>query len=145
MSNPHLPLAERLLSNIEISPGGCWVWRGMVNKDGYGRIRAYGKRVFTHRVAYELLVGPIPEGLTIDHICGHHRCLCPDHLEPTTGVENVLRGGNSAKTHCIHGHAFDEENTHYAVNLKQPHRPHIRQCKECMRTRQHIRRALPRV
>jgi hypothetical protein len=70
-----------------------------------------------HRVAYELLVGPIPEGLELDHLCRNTRCVNPEHLEPVTGRENLMRAvsswaaKNAAKTHCPQGHPYDEENT----------------------------------
>lgn len=69
----------------------CWVWTGHVIHGGYGHVRYQGKHLKTHRVAYELLVGPIPEGLTIDHLCFNPACVRPEHLEPVTIAENIRR------------------------------------------------------
>lgn len=92
------PPIERLLSRIEIDDQGCWIWQGTCDYDGYGKI-AYGQRVNgrpgmerTHRVAYELLAVPVPDGLTIDHLCRVRACCNPDHLEAVTLRENLSRG-----------------------------------------------------
>ena len=105
-----------------------WLWTGEIESNGYGRIYVDGKRQGAHRFAYELLVGPIPEGLTVDHqchnrdagcrgLCVHRRCVRPEHLILATYRENVLasRGlaaENARKTHCKQGHPFDEVNTY---------------------------------
>mgnify|MGYP001609562296 CR=1 FL=1 len=94
---------------------GCWVWLDNYNPAGYGGMRRSkstgGEYVFAHRAMYELLIGPIPPGLVIDHLCRNRGCVNPAHLEPVTMRENVLRGvgvaaENAAKTHCDHGHEF---------------------------------------
>lgn len=132
------PTAEaRFMRRIKKLANGCWEWTGSINPaNGYGRIQHGGKRnpirSLAHRFAYELLVGPIPEGLTLDHLCHtvdqscpggiecpHRRCVNPAHLEPVTSLENSMRGKtpgaiNAAKTHCKWGHEFTPENTgHY--------------------------------
>lgn len=80
---------------VDITPG-CWLWTGAKNWTGYGQrsVRVDGKvrTARAHRMAYELLVGPIPEGLTIDHLCRVRHCVNPDHLEPVTMKENARRG-----------------------------------------------------
>jgi len=88
----------------------CWEWVGHSDRDGYGRWHVGGKYYLAHRFSYEQNVGPIPDGLTIDHLCRNRRCVKPSHLEPVTQRENVMRGAshvarNSTKTHCVHGHS----------------------------------------
>lgn len=96
----------------------CWWWIGRINvANGYGQVRDdEGRLRVAHRVAYELWVGPIPDGLVLDHGCHNRACVRPDHLEPVTAKENTARSDsppaiNGRKTHCIHGHAFDNVNT----------------------------------
>lgn len=91
---------------------GCWEWTGQEGH-GYGFIEVDGRRILVHRFSYELLVGPIPAGLVIDHLCRNTRCVNPDHLEPVTSVENTMRGQtlaaiNAAKTTCPNGHPLPE-------------------------------------
>lgn len=94
----------------------CWIWQGCINSIGYGQITIAGQIYLAHRFVYEYLVGLIPEGLTLDHLCRNTACVNPDHLEPVTYKENTLRGIgptaiNSKKTYCKHGHEFTVENT----------------------------------
>lgn len=93
MTRPAATLEERFWSKVDKS-GECWLWTAST-KDGYGTIYVLGKMEFAHRVSYELNVGPIPEGLQIDHVqergCSSRACVRPDHLEPVTGSENVRR------------------------------------------------------
>lgn len=84
----------------------CWLWTGAVTSRGYGCVGIGGKRYLTHRVAYEALVGPIPAGLTIDHVkprCTSKLCCNPAHLEPVTQAENNRRAA-ALITHCKRGH-----------------------------------------
>ena len=96
---------------------GCWVWQWATRKsDGYGTAYKNRKKVQAHRLIYEEIKGQIPAGLTLDHLCRNILCVNPDHLEPVTQRENVLRGNGVAaiharKTHCIRGHEFNKENT----------------------------------
>jgi hypothetical protein len=101
-----LPLLERFWSNVE-KTDGCWNWTGSKTKNGYGQIL-----ISAHRLAYELLVGAIPENLALDHLCRNPSCVNPAHLEAVLNVTNAMRGNgfggiNSRKTHCIHGHPLD--------------------------------------
>jgi hypothetical protein len=96
-------------------PEACWPWRGRM-RDGYG---VYGKPpVGAHRFAYELVVGPIPAGLVIDHQCNVRHCVNPAHLKAVTQRENILRSPltmpnvNAAKTECPEGHPYNEVNTY---------------------------------
>lgn len=95
--------------------GDCWVWTGSKRRRGYGRINIEGKSVVAHRFAYELLVGPIPDGLHLDHLCRNTSCVNPDHLEPVPCGENIRRGltGKWQKpwAYCSKGHEMTDENT----------------------------------
>jgi len=87
-------LPVRIASKIAVMEDGCWVWTAALNNGGYGLVRLDGRTRRAHRVVYELLVGPIPEGLELDHLCRNHACVNPDHLEPVTHGENIRRGLN---------------------------------------------------
>lgn len=126
---------ERLLSKVGATDdNGCWGWTGYRNRLGYGVFSLLNpptaslrKNALAHRFVYETLVGPIPDGLVLDHLCRNRACVNPAHLEPVSGGENVRRGGNSLKTHCHLGHEYTPENTYY-----RPDRPG-RRCRECIR------------
>lgn len=125
--------------NGQAGPDGCWPWIGKLNADGYGLFTGSRRRVRAHRFAYELLVGPIPDGLVLDHLCRNPCCVNPTHLEPVTIRENVLRGvGPSAKhavkTHCVNGHPFDSVNTHITAQG-------WRKCRACEREARAQRKA----
>ena len=97
----------------------CWIWNGGRSHKGYGMINGVSRRgdrqaLYAHRVVYEALVGPIPDGLTIDHLCRNRACMNPAHMEPVTSRENTLRGfGPGAicarATHCLRGHPYDRK------------------------------------
>ena len=93
--------------------GGCWTWTGATDGSGrYGSFSVNGKLERAHRVAYRIAIGPVPEGLVLDHLCKVTLCVNPRHLEPVTQRENVMRGdslqaANARKTHCPRGHAYD--------------------------------------
>lgn len=104
-----MPLAQRLANRTSIVSSGCWEWLGPKNRAGYGVISVRGHHTGVHRAAYELARGPIPAGMTIDHLCNNTCCVNPDHLAVATYRENNNRGTsptakNSRKTHCLHGH-----------------------------------------
>lgn len=103
---------DKYLSKIKINRG-CWEWTGSINNKGYGEVSINRKKQRAHRVIYELLVGKIPDGLEIDHLCRNRNCVNPKHLEPVTRLENIRRALPFKKkiTHCKNGHKFTKENT----------------------------------
>lgn len=122
----------------------CWLWTGAQGPTGYGTFRGRANKVYAHRFAYELLVGLIPPGLVIDHLCRHRSCVNSRHMEVTTIGANVLRGigfaANYAKaTECKHGHSFDIFNT-YMRNTGSG-----RECRACRNFRARNRRLLSSV
>lgn len=110
-------VVDRLLQKVDRRAAtGCWEFTGGRDRDGYGMFWLDGRTVRAHRASYELHVGPIPQGLTLDHLCRNTACVNPAHLEPTTMRENTLRGTspvavNASKTRCQAGHLFTRENT----------------------------------
>lgn len=119
----------------------CWSWTCSRNSYDYGSFSVKdgpvpGKRrnKQAHRVAYELTIGPIPDGLTLDHLCRNRPCVNPYHMEPVTHAVNILRGQgaaalNAEKTHCKRGHPFSGDNLHIAPDGS-------RCCRECSREKQ---------
>lgn len=138
---------DRLLSKIEINQqSDCWLWTGCTGSGGYAVIQInrktrYGIRGtrYAHRVAYEMLVGSIPRGHQLDHLCRIRRCVNPDHLEPVTPKENTRRGinANSLKTICPQGHSYSVENTYIA-------RDGSRICRACHKEHERVYRATKR-
>lgn len=118
---PERTFAERFWEKVDKDgPAGCWIWTGAIGNKGYGHITVrrpgFRSTLDAHRLAYEFVVGEIPPGLQLDHLCRVRRCVNPAHLDPVTRKENILRGVgptavNARKTHCKRGHPFDEENT----------------------------------
>lgn len=101
-----------------IDLGTCWVFTGHLNETGYGMLGVGGnKNQLAHRWSYEHFVGPIPDGLVIDHLCRVRNCVNPKHLEPVTIGENSARSPLAGvnKTHCINGHEYTTENTQIVV------------------------------
>ena len=115
----------------------CWKWTGANNGDkygryGYGRIRIAGKNIPAHKYFYELLIGNVPSGLELDHLCFNRLCVRPEHLEPVTRSENLRRSWAKRiknKPNCPSGHPFSGSNL-YAASNKRTNR-HQRVCKKC--------------
>lgn len=135
MDSPHW---KGGLDRYTVSATGCWIWTGYRNPFGYGCL-TYGRYPrLAHRVMYERVRGPIPEGLTLDHFrlnpgprqapCSR-LCVNPEHLEPVTLRENLLRGTsfsavNARKMRCLAGHVYDDENTRITRSGR-------RNCRKC--------------
>lgn len=107
--------------------GDCWLWRGTLNRDGYGRFG--GKNA--HRVAWERVNGPIPGDLTIDHLCRTRACVRVSHLRLLPPSENYSDNGLRDRDACAHGHAFTEANTKIRSRKGRTHRV----CRACDRER----------
>lgn len=129
--NVPVPALERFLARIEPAANDCMHWTGTINHHtGYGTLTIDGRNEYAHRVSHAFHIGPIPEGMHVDHQCHnrdltctddsqcmHRRCVNPDHLEAVTPRANITRshlsvaGKNARKTHCKRGHEFTAENT----------------------------------
>ncbi len=94
---PEMRLHSRLHHDKDT---GCWLYTGYVTDAGYGIICIGKKRLRAHRFSYEIHKGPIPKGLTLDHLCRVRHCVNPDHLEPVTLAVNVLRGNGCSAMHA---------------------------------------------
>lgn len=114
---------------------GCWLWTAALHPDGYGRFEHRP----AHRIAWEFIKGPVPEGLELDHLCRVRPCVNPSHLEPVTRRENVRRGAlpemlrekAAAQTHCYKGHPLSGDN----LVLQGPAKK-FRVCRTCRAVRQ---------
>ena len=141
MSSHDVSMVSRFWAKVDKTED-CWNWTASTHRDGYGRLAKPGHNagmVFTHRYAYELLVGPIPEGLELDHLCRNRACVNPDHMEPVTHAVNVLRGispqaENARKTACHQGHPFSGTNLYVYPGGG-------RHCRACRKARDRARRA----
>jgi HNH endonuclease len=122
-------LFRRFWSKVLIGDG-CWVWQGALTNPGYARVWAGDKMKQAHNLSYETLVGPIPDGLELDHLCRNRACVRPDHLEPVSRRTNILRGHaptarNALAVFCVRGHPFDAANTWRSPDGRR------RRCRTC--------------
>jgi hypothetical protein len=133
-ADPRPTVDERFWSKVD-KTGDCWMWLGKKQSTGHGHfVIVKGLTVMAYRYSYEQLVGPIPAGLVIDHLCRTPPCVNPAHLEPVTSGENLRRGDGPTgrrfrQTHCIHGHEFTPENTERSGPYQ------TRRCRACRRAR----------
>jgi len=122
---------DRVLGRITVVDG-CWISQYSVGSHGYAQVGWHQdgsvRMTLCHRVAYAALVGPIPDGMTDDHLCRVRTCVNPAHLRLLTNVENARLNGQSTRTHCPHGHPYDVTNTRLDA------RGH-RRCIECQKAR----------
>jgi hypothetical protein len=136
-------IKERFFNKVLKLPSGCWLWMGAIQgkyykreNGGYGSFRYFGAVTPAHIVSCRIHGIEIPEGHEIDHLCRITSCVNPEHIEPVTRAVNFERGiGNkgeaqSAKTHCINGHPYSDENT--AIRKGKRGNPE-RQCRICRR------------
>lgn len=137
MAPPKTDPVPRFLSKVSADGNGCWRWRaGIAKKTGYAVFWINGKQSLAHRYSYSQFVGPIPQGLTIDHLCRVRDCVNPAHLEAVTMRENTLRGltitaANAQKTLCKRGHPF----------TRREKKSGARVCGTCKRAGQRARRS----
>lgn len=139
---------ERFWGSVRVDETtGCWLWTGTLGRGGYSQFTVGAKDWHSsgHKWAYQHFIGPVPDGLHLDHLCRTPACVNPAHLEPVTCRENLLRGDtfqakNAAKTHCLRGHEFTPENTYRRLD-----RPGHRACKTCQRMRDAALKAASRV
>jgi len=129
-------VADRLAAGLVRMPNGCLEWSLGTSEAGYGQISVNGKHVSTHRLAWELVNGPIPDGAHIRHyVCDNPPCCDPEHLRPGTAADNMAdmiakgrsRSGvaNAAKTRCPAGHEYTEANTYVTAKTGR------RSCRQC--------------
>lgn len=143
------PVIERLWTRVEKrGPDDCWLWTGATNASPNGRGGPYGKlgdqhpsrkTVLAHRVVYAHVVGPIPDGFHVDHLCGNSLCCNPTHLQAVPPAENNARStsptaANIVKTHCPQGHEYTPENTGFRKGAG------FRYCRTCARLAQRAKR-----
>lgn len=124
-------LEDKMLHYVQVT-GFCWLWMG-ARTGGYGNVRVNGRTTKAHRAVYEHLVGPIPEGMHLDHLCRTKACVNPDHLEPVTGEENSRRAVEAQVSgrdwdYCPNDHRYTPENTYVRTDG-------TRSCRTCGRNR----------
>ena len=132
-------IQQRILARVSVEDRGhetrCWISDRNASPKGYTRISVGRKTWFTHRLAYTVFVGPIPDDMVTDHLCRVHACCNPDHLEPVASRTNILRGvgvaaTNASRSTCVNGHDLVGDNVY-----NPPKRPRSRLCRTCQKAR----------
>lgn len=125
------PVVARLLANVE-QAGDCLVSRYSIGGHGYSQIGWHDNgrtvTVLGHRTAWIAAHGPIPDGMTVDHLCRNRRCINVEHLRLLTNEQNARDNGPAQRTHCPAGHPYDEQNTYRTPNGH-------RRCRSCANLR----------
>ena len=143
------PALERFFEKFAHTDAGCWTWTGAKQPRGYGLLEIGNTAILAHRFSYEHHVGPVPDGLELDHLCRNTSCVNPKHLEAVTHRENVRRGhgplarklSQNTKLECKQGHPFTPENTYTWVNRRGT----FRYCRACNRVNVRLRDARAKV
>lgn len=133
--HPIITTPDTFVLSVELTDNDCWIPINYTpNTSGYCVFQGAGEQHLIHRWAWESLRGPIPPSLVIDHLCRNRACCNPDHLEPVTLIENIMRGEgimaqNARREECVNGHPFNAENT-------KKRGKHGRRCIQCERDAQ---------
>lgn len=132
-------VAERFWDKVVPEPmSGCWLWIGARDANGYGQFYLNGRVIGAHRAVWFFHAGALPNSPAMDHKCRNHSCVNPGHLEPVTHRVNTVERGSqenprssaryAARTHCDHGHPFDEHNTIWLIRASNSR---FRLCRAC--------------
>lgn len=126
----HIDPMERFVENIDVLPNGCWQWNKSLVTFGYGNFSVRGTLFLAHRFAYMIFRGEIPIDKQLDHLCRNRGCVNPEHLEPVTSKENVLRGVGLTARHakkvlCLKGHPLSGKNLYTRIDRTG------RECRAC--------------
>lgn len=140
-----IAIRDRIHANVDRESSPCWLWLGVIDRYGYARIKIDSRQRAAHRVSYEEFVGPVADGLEIDHLCRNRACVNPSHLEAVTHAENMARAFQP-KQRCPKGHELSGSNL---VARSDGRHGNCRTCvneraREYKRRQREARKVLPR-